>query len=156
MLDRPVRKANLISGSRARLNPSAVFAPNSTAQVAASVKILEFFQRQFAVRGRGYTMLPGMSGIEDGVLIALENMKDISLSPSHEVVSLGPGNHWGRVYEALQAEGVAVPGGEMAVVGISGFLTGSRSRFFEFPFAAFPFPFRQSFSMLTDTPPQTE
>lgn len=119
----------MISGSRARLNASAVFTPNTTAQVASGVKILEFFQRQFAIRGRGYTMIPGMAGIKDGVLLALENMNDISLSPSKEVVSIGPGNHWGRVYEALQAEGVAVPGGEMAVVGVSGFLTGSRSHF---------------------------
>lgn len=115
----------MASGSRARLNASAVFAPTSTEQVASGVKVLEFFKRQFAIRGRGYTMIPGMAGIEDGVLIALENMNSISLNPSGEVVSIGPGNHWGRVYEALEAKGVAVPGGQLAVVGVPGFLTGS-------------------------------
>lgn len=115
----------MTSGSRARLNASAVFAPNSTEQVACGVKVLEFFQRQFAIRGRGYTIFPGMAGIEGGVLVALENMNSVSLNPSDKVVSIGPGNHWGRVYEALEAEGVAVPGGQLAVVGVSGFLTGS-------------------------------
>lgn len=66
-----------------------------------------------------------MAGIEDGVLIALEKMNDLSLSSSCEVVSLGPGNHWGRVYETLESKGLAVTGGEMAVVGIAGLLTGS-------------------------------
>lgn len=59
------------------------------------------------------------------MLVALENMNSISLNPAGKVVSIGPGNHWGRVYETLEAEGVAVPGGQLAVVGVSGFLTGS-------------------------------
>ncbi|KAI8275746.1 hypothetical protein K4K60_008369 [Colletotrichum sp. SAR11_57] len=112
-------------GSRPRLNASAVFAPESTEQVSSGVQILEFFQRKFAIRGLGYTSHPGMAGIEDGVLIALEKMNGISLSPSKEVASLGPGNNWGRVYEALESQGVAATGGELAVVGISGLLTGN-------------------------------
>lgn len=58
----------MTSGSRARLNASAVFAPNSTEQVAAGVKVLEFFQRQFAVRGRGYTIFPGRLASRVGCL----------------------------------------------------------------------------------------
>ncbi|KAF6809788.1 mitomycin radical oxidase [Colletotrichum sojae] len=112
-------------GSRPRLNAAAIFVPTSTEQVASGLKVLEFFQRQFAIKGLGYTSHPGMAGIEDGVLVALENMNEIRLSSSGNLVSIGPGNSWGRVYEALQAEGVAVPGGELAVVGVAGLLTGN-------------------------------
>ncbi|KAK6215394.1 mitomycin radical oxidase [Colletotrichum tabaci] len=112
-------------GSRSHLNASAVFVPETTDQVASVVKILEFFQTQFAVRGLGYTSHPKMASIENGVLVALENMTDLSLSPSKEVVSLGPGNSWGRVYEALEREGRAVTGGELGVVGVAGLLTGN-------------------------------
>lgn len=73
----------------------------------------------------GYTSHSKMASIENGVLVALENMTDLSLSPSKEVVSLGPGNSWGRVYEALEKEGRAVTGGELGVVGVAGLLTGS-------------------------------
>ncbi|TQN67582.1 FAD-linked oxidoreductase asqF [Colletotrichum shisoi] len=45
--------------------------------------------------------------------------------PSKEVVSLGPGNSWGRVYEALEKEGRGVTGGELGVVGAAGLLTGN-------------------------------
>ncbi|KAI8229620.1 Bifunctional solanapyrone synthase [Colletotrichum sp. SAR 10_86] len=121
---------NKYFGSRPRLNPSAVFTPESTEQVASCVKILEFFQRKFAIRGLGFSIIPGMAGIEDGVLIALEKMNGFSLSSSGEVVSLGPGNHWGRVYETLESQGLAVTGGEMAVVGIAGLLTGNGLSYF--------------------------
>lgn len=82
-----------------------------------------------------------MAGIEDGVLIALEKMNGISLSPSKEVASLGPGNNWGRVYEALESQGVAATGGELAVVGISGLLTGSKCN------PLFPLSFVTTFSI---------
>ncbi|KAL2878302.1 hypothetical protein SGCOL_006271 [Colletotrichum sp. CLE4] len=116
---------NKYFGSRPRLNASAVFTPENTEQVALGVKIFEFFQRQFAVRGLGFTSNPGAAGIEDGVLLALEKMNAISLTPSKDVASLGPGNNWGRVYGTLEGQGVAVTGGELAVVGISGLLTGN-------------------------------
>ncbi|KAK1480507.1 mitomycin radical oxidase [Colletotrichum tamarilloi] len=112
-------------GSRPRLNASAVFTPENTEQVASGVKIFEFFQRQFAIRGLGFTSNPGAAGIEDGVLLALEKMNNISLTPSKDVASLGPGNNWGRVYSTLESQGVTVSGGELAVVGISGLLTGN-------------------------------
>ncbi|KAI8278121.1 Bifunctional solanapyrone synthase [Colletotrichum sp. SAR 10_98] len=121
---------NKYFGSRPRLNASAVFTPESTEQVASCVKVLEFFQRKFAIRGLGFTTHPGMAGIENGVLIALEKMNDLSLSSSGEVVSLGPGNHWGRVYETIESKGLAVTGGEMAVVGIAGLLTGNGLSYF--------------------------
>lgn len=115
------------SGSRPRLNASAVFTPENTDQVASGVKIFEFFQRQFATRGLGFTSNPGAAGIEDGVLLALEKMNNISLTPSKDIASLGPGNNWGRVYGTLESQRVTVTGGELAVVGISGLLTGSKS-----------------------------
>ncbi|PSN63311.1 mitomycin radical oxidase [Corynespora cassiicola Philippines] len=112
-------------GSRARLNASAVFVPVSPEQVAIGVRIMEAFDRQFAVRGNGHTSHPGMAGIEDGVLFSLEKMDNIVLAPSRKVVSLGAGNYWGRVYETLESEGVAVTGGQLAPVGVSGLLTGN-------------------------------
>ncbi|KAK7446497.1 hypothetical protein CaCOL14_010906 [Colletotrichum acutatum] len=116
---------NKYFGSRPRLNASAVFTPENTDQVASAVKIFEFFQRQFAIRGLGFTSNPGAAGIEDGILLALEKMDNISLTTSKDVASLGPGNNWGRVYGTLESQGVTVTGGELGVVGISGLLTGN-------------------------------
>ncbi|OHE93020.1 mitomycin radical oxidase [Colletotrichum orchidophilum] len=87
--------------------------------------ILEFFQTKFAIRGLGFTVLPRQSGIENCVLIALVNRYGLSLNPSKQVVRLGPGNSCGRFYDALEREGRAVTREGLAVVGISGLLTGS-------------------------------
>jgi len=122
---------SLDSGSRARLNASVVFVPECTEQVATGVKIMETFGRQFAVRGNGYTSLPGMAGIEDGVLFSLDRMDEITLTPSRQVVRLGAGNQWGDVYEVLESKSLAVTGGQLAPVGVSGLLTGSMC----FPYA---------------------
>lgn len=113
------------SGSRARLHASLIFVPESSEQVATGVKVMEFFDRPFAVRGRGHTLLPGMSGIENGILFSMERMDKIALTASKEIASLGPGNDWGRVFETLENDGVAVTGGTLKVVGVPGLLTGS-------------------------------
>ncbi|WYZ33788.1 hypothetical protein EsH8_I_000064 [Colletotrichum jinshuiense] len=112
-------------GSRARLNASLIFLPESPEQVAIGVKVMEFFDRPFAVRGRGHTSHPGMSGIEDGILFSMERMDKITLTASKEVASLGPGNAWGKVFGTLENEGVAVTGGTLGVVGVPGLLTGN-------------------------------
>ena len=70
------------SGSRARLNASSVFVPESSEQVATGVKIKEKFGRKFAVRGNGYTSHPRMAGIEDGILFSLDKMNEITPASS--------------------------------------------------------------------------
>ncbi|KAI9155464.1 mitomycin radical oxidase [Paramyrothecium foliicola] len=112
-------------GSRARLNASIIFAPESAEQVATGVRIMEYFNRPFAVRGRGHTSHPRMSSIEDGILFSMEKMNKIALTATKNVASLGGGNDWGRVFETLEREGVAVTGGTLAVVGVPGLLTGN-------------------------------
>lgn len=97
--------------------------------MATGVKIMEFFSSQFALRGLGFTSHPGMAGIGGGVLFSMERMDQLTLTDSNERVSFGPGNHWGKVYEALEHEHVAVTGGQLAVVGVAGLLTGSMSPF---------------------------
>ncbi|KAH6677859.1 hypothetical protein F5X68DRAFT_193426 [Plectosphaerella plurivora] len=112
-------------GSRARLNASLIFVPESPEQVSTGVRIAEFFEQPFAVRGRGHTSNPGAAGIDGGVLFSLERMDDIVLTADKQVASFGPGNDWGRVFSTLESEGVAVTGGTLALVGVSGLLTGN-------------------------------
>ncbi|VUC25532.1 unnamed protein product [Clonostachys rosea] len=112
-------------GSRARLNASVIFVPDVAEQVSTGVKIMEFFDQQFAVRGGGQTSHPGMAGIEDDILFSLERMNELTLTPSKDRASIGPGNLWGRVFETLESSGVAVTGGTLAPVGVPGLLTGN-------------------------------
>jgi FAD/FMN-containing dehydrogenase len=86
---------------------------------------MEHFNDSFAVRGRGHTSHPGMSGIEGGILFSMEKMNTISLSASREVARIGAGSSWGEVFSTLESQGVAVTGGTLSVVGVPGLLTGS-------------------------------
>ena len=46
-----------------------------------------------------------------------------------KIASLGPGGHWGDVYDTLTPYGVTVPGGRAGSVGIGGFLLGGGNSF---------------------------
>lgn len=44
---------------------------------------------------------PGASGIEAGVTIDLELLKDVTYNSSNEIASIQPGARWSDVYSAL-------------------------------------------------------
>jgi FAD/FMN-containing dehydrogenase len=44
----------------------------------------------------------------------MENMKAITVSADKKVASLGPGNVWLDVYQALEPQGLAVVGGRVS------------------------------------------
>lgn len=84
----------------------------------------------FTVRGGGHTAFPGSSNIEDGVTIDLRKMNQIAVSMDQRTVSVGPGNRWINVSEALDPLGLAVVGGRSATVGVSGLILGGGLSYF--------------------------
>jgi hypothetical protein len=77
--------------------PTCTILPNSDQEVSLAIKIVNFFQTKFAVRSGGHTPNPGWSSIgQPGILIDLKQLYEITVSSNTAVVSLGPGNRWGR------------------------------------------------------------
>jgi hypothetical protein len=58
------------------------------------------------------------------VTIDLSNLSQIGVSADRNVVSVGPGNRWQRVYDTLDPLGIAVSGGRWGNVGVAGLLLG--------------------------------
>jgi FAD/FMN-containing dehydrogenase len=101
-----------------------VFKPSKAVQVSASVLISRLTQCPFAVKGGGHAAFAGGSSIEGGITIALERMDEVTLSSDKKLVAVGPGNRWIKVYETLEHDGLAVIGGRIAGVGVSGLTLG--------------------------------
>lgn len=67
------------------------------------------------------------SSIENGVVIDMGAMKDISIDKTNNRVTVGGGCLWGEVYTALRDEDLVCVGGGVHVVGVGGHITGGTS-----------------------------
>ncbi|KAJ7251679.1 FAD binding domain protein [Mycena rebaudengoi] len=91
-------------------------------RVASAVGILSSSQSQFAVRGGGHMNFPGSNNIDDGVLIALNNLNNITVNDNGNAstFTVGPGNRWIDVYTALEPFGLYTTGGRLKTIGVPG------------------------------------
>lgn len=98
------------------LSPFCIFTPKTAEDVAGGLIILAESQSPFAVRSGGHTPIPGASGTEDGVLIASDKLRNISLAElrGQQVVRAGPGIQWIELYEWLGDKGLTAIGGRYA------------------------------------------
>ncbi|EEY20444.1 FAD binding domain-containing protein [Verticillium alfalfae VaMs.102] len=88
------------------------------------LKILTSLSIKFSVKSGGHTPFPGGSNIQGGVTISLAALNDVTVSANRKTVSIGPGNRWIDVTKKLDPLGLAVVGGRVAEVGVSGLLLG--------------------------------
>jgi FAD/FMN-containing dehydrogenase len=96
-----------------------------------AVQTLVQAQTPFAVRGGGHMPIAGSANINStGVLLSSSNLTDLILSADNSTITVGPGNRWGAVYDALEPTGRAIVGGRLGVVGVPGFLLGGGISFF--------------------------
>ncbi|KAI4268776.1 MAG: hypothetical protein LQ337_007652 [Flavoplaca oasis] len=115
------------------LDPTCIFQPNSTADVSADVSAAGALFNQhgctFSIKGRGHSTVPGAANVNDGVLINLRNMDNITLNQNQSNVVVGSGNSLGDVYRALDPYNVSVVNDRYDSVGI-GLMVGAGLSFF--------------------------
>ncbi|KAH7133886.1 hypothetical protein EDB81DRAFT_887696 [Dactylonectria macrodidyma] len=110
--------------TRARLDASTIFSPNSASEVAKGLRVIEFFNTPFAIRSGGHAPYPDWASSTGGTLISLENLNQVVLEKNKKSVKIGAGCRWGQVYKELDKGNLAVAGGRYADVGCGGLLTG--------------------------------
>lgn len=99
--------------------------PTTAAQVSTIMKIVSFLRTPFSVRSGGHSPNPFWSSIDtEGILISLSNLDQITLSSGNSIASIGPGQRWGAVYEALDSYELGVIGGRVPTVGVGGLILG--------------------------------
>jgi FAD/FMN-containing dehydrogenase len=79
--------------------------------------------RPFRLRCGGHSY-EGYSTLDNGIVIDVSDMKQVSVSADRKTAVIGAGGKLGDIYAALSAEGCAIPGGTCPPVGISGLTQG--------------------------------
>ena len=76
-----------------------------------------------AVRGGGHNG-GGLGVVDDGVVIDLARMADVTVDPGSETVVVGGGATWGDVDRATAEHGCVVPSGIISTTGVGGLTLG--------------------------------
>ncbi|KAJ0360363.1 hypothetical protein COL154_007624 [Colletotrichum chrysophilum] len=120
-------------------SPACVFVPQNAQQVSFAVTTLTLSLTKFAVRSGGHMPVVGYNSIgSSGVLLSTSNLTTLAVSDDKATVSVGAGHRWRDVYSYLQPYGLAVVGGRIGGVGVSGLLLGGGISFYsnQYGFAA--------------------
>jgi FAD/FMN-containing dehydrogenase len=118
------------SARQSEVHPACFVAPNTARDVAKAVKLLTAHNAPFTVKAGGHTAFEGGSNIPSGVTLDLVNLNTIDVSADRQTVSVGAGNRWINVSEALDPLGLAVVGGRSSTVGVSGLTLGGGISYF--------------------------
>lgn len=112
------------------MHPRCFVTPRRTEEVSTVIKILTSRNAPFTVKSGGHTAFAGGSNIADGVTVDLVYLNDVTVSADRRTVSIGPGNRWINVSEVLDPLKLAVVGGRVADVGVSGLILGGGISYF--------------------------
>ncbi|KAK4148766.1 hypothetical protein C8A00DRAFT_47468 [Chaetomidium leptoderma] len=110
----------------ARGNPACIVRPTTAAQVQQIDRSLVAHKVRFAIRSGGHSPSPRSANIDqDGVLIDLSGLNQVTYDAASGTARVGAGNTWRKVYNVLDAYNVTAVGGRVVDVGVGGFLLGS-------------------------------
>ncbi|KAI0415287.1 hypothetical protein F5X98DRAFT_347015 [Xylaria grammica] len=113
------------------LEPQCIVQPTSAQDVSKAMVIVTFLETKFAIRSGGHNPNPGFGGVDDeGILIDMSHMTEVTLSEDGSIASLGPGNRFGEAAKPLDSLGRAVHGGRNNQVGIGGYFLGGGLTYF--------------------------
>ncbi|KAK5989507.1 FAD-dependent monooxygenase prx3 [Cladobotryum mycophilum] len=118
------------SNRQAEVHPQCFVTPRKTADVSVIMKTLTALNAPFTVKSGGHTAYAGGSNIADGVTVDLIHLTDIIVSKDHQTVSVGPGNRWINVSQALDPLKLAVVAGRVSDVGVGGLILGGGISYF--------------------------
>lgn len=106
------------------LSPKIITTPSTAEEISKILALCRFLEAKFSIRGGGHLQLPGFTSNDGGVVINMSKFKDITVSEDRTTCVFGPGLQWLELYQALDPYGLAVTGGRIATVGVTGLLLG--------------------------------
>jgi len=103
--------------------PAVIACASSADDVAAAIRFARDHDLEIAVRGGGHSFAGHGAG-DDGLMIHLGRMRDVTVDPGAHRVRCGPGTTWADLDAATQAHAQAVPGGQISHTGVAGLSLG--------------------------------
>lgn len=104
-------------------HPAVVARCAGTADVVAAVEIARHHDIEVSVRGGGH-QVAGSAVCDDGLVIDLSSMRDVTVDPAARTATVAAGARWADVDRATQQHGLATTGGEVSVTGVAGLTLG--------------------------------
>jgi len=103
--------------------PAVVVRAVSVADVAAAIDHARDNDLDLAIRGGGHSV-PGFGTVDDGVVIDLSAMRDVTVDTGTRRAKAQGGATWGIFNDATHAHGLATTGGVVSTTGIGGLTLG--------------------------------
>ncbi|NGN64555.1 FAD-binding oxidoreductase [Streptomyces sp. A7024] len=103
--------------------PAVVASCTDAADAARVIRFARSQQLPLAVRGGGHHGA-GLGSVDDGIVLDLSPMNEISVDPERRTVRVGGGAVWGDVDRATYEHGLAVPSGIISTTGVGGLTLG--------------------------------
>jgi FAD/FMN-containing dehydrogenase len=103
--------------------PALIAFCTSADDVAAAIRFAREQDLTIAVRGGGHNG-GGLASVDDGVVIDLSPLKEVSVDPAARTVRVGGGCVWGEVDAATGPHNLAVPTGIISSTGVAGLTLG--------------------------------
>jgi FAD/FMN-containing dehydrogenase len=100
-------------------HPAAVVRVTSTDDVAATLRFARDHGRELSVRGGGHHVT-GSAVVDDGIVVDLSNLTDVSVDADERTVRVGAGCRVSDVLAATQEHGLAITCGSAAHNGVAG------------------------------------
>jgi FAD/FMN-containing dehydrogenase len=110
------------NGMAARL-PALVLQPTSAHDVAAAVSFAREHSLLLSVKGGGHN-IAGTSIAEDGLVLDMSGMRQVTVDPDAKLAHVEPGCLLGEIDQATQAHGLATVLGFVSETGVAGLTLG--------------------------------
>jgi len=103
--------------------PALIARVDSADDIAAAIRFGREHDLEIAVRGGGHSFAGHGAG-DDGLMINLSALREVSVDPGAHRARCGGGATWAELDAATQAHGQAVPGGQISHTGVAGLSLG--------------------------------
>ena len=103
--------------------PALVVRPRTLDDVALTIRLAREHRLPLAVRGGGHNVA-GSGTCDNGVVLDLAEMNDVTVDPVAETIRAGGGCTWARFDAAAAVHGLATPGGLISSTGVGGLTLG--------------------------------
>jgi FAD/FMN-containing dehydrogenase len=103
--------------------PEVIVRAETVDDVIAAVNHARDNERPLAIRGGGHSV-PGFGTVDDGVVVDLAAMQEVTVDPGAMTATAQGGATWHAFDEATHAHGLATTGGLVSTTGVAGLTLG--------------------------------
>jgi FAD/FMN-containing dehydrogenase len=97
--------------------PTCAIYPTTAGDVSNALKIIKASKSRFAIKAGGHNPNDFFASVNNGVLIDLVSMNNLSYDAVSQTITYGPGNRFQDIYKFGQQYGVTVAGARLGEVG---------------------------------------